>query len=65
VIAWLRAKIASFGCAHTAFTLWHPVRRYLIGPLGATVDDVQQRECVACGFIQRVEITSLKETHGL
>lgn len=45
-----------WACLHRRFTYWHIVNRKLWTPMfGGTIDEVQQRECVDCGYIQRAE----------
>lgn len=52
MFAWFKR----FTCLHRELTKWHVVRERLFGPLGFTEGDRQQRECVACGHIQRRRI---------
>jgi hypothetical protein len=47
-------------CAH-AFNRWHLVMRRLVGPYGTMQDEIQQRECDRCGYIQRAACDVAKE----
>lgn len=42
-------------CDHT-FNKWHVAERRLTSYLGTTIDQVQQRECDKCGYIQRASL---------
>ena len=56
-MAWFRR----FTCLHREFSKWHVVPRFLYTPMfGATRDEVQQRECLACGHVQRRKIEETK-----
>lgn len=51
-----------FRCLHREWTLWHTAVRVLVSHwYGRTEDEVQQRECLACGYVQRAEIPAVKK----
>jgi hypothetical protein len=53
MMAWFRR----FSCLHPDFTRWHiAIEELYSSAFGTTRAEVQQRECITCGHIQRRKI---------
>lgn len=63
VLLWLMNKAKVQGekltCDHV-WNAWHHSDYVLVGPMGRTVETVQQRECTKCGYMQRAELNLQK-----